>query len=358
MTTLEDVLRRSEAGQRLTRAEALVAMDLGLDGGVVRRLLAAADRRMRAISGGRGRIWAAVGVDAMPCPRNCRFCSHGAAWGVYEEPFELSAAEVCAQVRRLAADRPDWVTLRFTQDYGIERVCGLGRTVGPLLPKGTVLVANTGEFSHAEAAALRQAGFGCVYHTYRLREGQDTGILPAERLQTLAAIRDTPGLALAALVEPVGPEHTDEEIVEAAFRLREYGVSLSGVMARVPVPGTPLASRGRAAEERILRAVAMTRLISGPEVGAICVHPPFPAAFQAGANTLVVECGAIPRDSEAESLAWKGLDMAGARALLTGAGFTVSPPGPSSAGEGTPAPPATCGREACAASVAVRTEGV
>jgi len=323
MGTLDDIVRRSEAGERLTRDEArrLLAPDLAAE--AVQRLYAAADRRMRQIAGNRGRIWAAIGVDATPCPRNCRFCSHGAAWGVYAKPFELSPAEVTAQACRLAAAKPDWLTLRFTQDYGIVKVAALGQGLRSLLPPETVLVANTGEFSRTEAVALQRAGFGAIYHTYRLREGEDTGIEPAERLQTLAAVRDTPGLALAALVEPVGPEHTDEELVEAAFRLKEYGVALSGVMARVPVPGTPLGDLGRAADNRIVRTVAMTRLISGPEVAAICVHPPLPAAFHAGANTLVVECGAIPRDQAAEAVAWRALDMTGARTLLAAAGFAL-----------------------------------
>jgi biotin synthase len=294
-----------------------------LQGDALQQVLDAAKERMWVISGKRGRVWAAIGVDAAPCPRSCDFCSFGSAWNVYPECYELSPDDVCRQASQIGWFAPDWLTLRTTQDYGIARLCSLAERVRHVLPSTTELVVNTGEFDMAGARALKAAGVNGVYHTYRLREGVDTGIAPADRLTTLRIIQEA-GLKLAALVEPVGPEHTDKEIVESAFRLKEYGVALSGCMARVPVPGTPLAKYGSVSNDRIVRIVAMTRLISGPEVEAICIHPPLPAALCAGANTVVVECGAIPRADRTESQSWRGFNFAAASQLFAAASYKTS----------------------------------
>lgn len=326
------LLNSCAADRCLTPREATLALSSELQGEALRQLLEAAHRRMCRISGSHARLWAAIGVDAAACMRNCAFCSHGVQWGVYPDNYELAPEEVCRQAADIGVLEPDWFTLRTTQDYGIGRLSELVKRVRHVLPPRTEVAVNTGEFDLAAARALKDAGATTVYHTYRLREGVDTGIAPSERMETLGIIRKS-GLKLAALVEPVGPEHSDEEIVEAAFRLKETGVSLGGCMARVPVPGTPLAKFGKVDEDRIVRIIAMTRLISGPEVGAICVHPPVPAALCAGANTLVVECGAVPRSDRVEKTAWQGFGFAEAARMFVAAGYKMSTPLRSLAGQ-------------------------
>ena len=318
----EELIGRCLSGQRLNRDEALSVLDKNLPDESRAAVMASADARARSIAGNRGRVYAAIGVDSAPCPRNCAFCSHGASWGVYGKPYEMTVEDVCRHATEIAKHSPDWLTLRTTQDYGIERVCLLAKEVRAVLQRETALVVNTGEFAVGDCDRLLAAGVAAVYHTFRLREGRDTGVSPEERLRTLSLIRDS-GLDLFALVEPIGPEHTDEELVNAAFRLKDYGVSHSGAMARVPVPGTPLFGLGTVSDERLSRIVAMTRLISGPEVEAICVHPPLPAAMRTGANIVVVECGAIPRDRADTSEPWRRFGFDAAKDMLRNAGFFV-----------------------------------
>ncbi len=307
----------------LNREDAVRLMAASLPPEEERSALALADERARAIARGRGRVYASIGVDSVPCARNCRFCSHAERWGVFPKPYEMSVDQVCAMADRIAPHQPDWLTLRTTQDYGIDPLCALAREVRRIIPSRTSLVVNTGEFSSKEADQLLAAGVNAVYHTFRLREGVDTGIKPAARIRTLELIRDS-GLKLYALVEPIGPEHSDQELVDAAFRLKDFGVNLSGAMARVPVQGTPLADLGRASDDRVARTVAMTRLISGDEVEGICVHPPLPAALKAGANVVVVDAGATPRDTQEAGAAWHGFDVPAAKAMLSEAGWATS----------------------------------
>ena len=316
----EKLVKRCESGNLLSPEEAILVLHEDLKGEILDRVLSEADRRTRAYWKNRGRIWSAIGVDSVPCHRNCKFCSHGAAWGVFEEPHELSVDEVLEHVARLAPYKPDWITLRTTQDYGIERLCQLVRQVRKAAPPESEIVVNTGEFGLEEAVELKKAGASVVYHTIRLREGCDTGLTIEERIETLKAMQ-TAGLKMAALVEPLGPEHTDEEIVEAAFRLKPYDIRLGGMMARVPIPGTPLYELGEVSEDRQIRVIALTRLIYGPEVDAVCVHPPIAGALCAGANTVVVEIGAIPRDQNMSQLVWRGFSPSDALELFGKNGF-------------------------------------
>ncbi len=322
---ITSLLEACAADRCLTPVEARLVLSKQLRGELLQTVLLAADRRMRVISGNRARLYATIGVDATPCARSCGFCSHGAQWGVYPDSYELTPEQVCALAAKMGAFEPDWFTLRTTQDYGNERLCELVRAVRRVLPARTQVVVNTGEFDLAGARALSSAGVSCAYHTFRLREGEDTGIAASDRLETLRIIQES-GLNLFALVEPLGPEHRDEEIVEAAFRLKQFDVALSGCMARVPVAGTPLARHGKVSDERVVRTVALTRLISGSEVAAICVHPPLPAALRAGANTMVVECGAVPRAEQPGQAVWRGFDFAAAGKLFTEAGYETLAP--------------------------------
>ncbi len=262
-----------------------------------------------------GRIWAAIGVDYRPCPRNCRFCSFGAAWRIVTQSEEWSIQQVISAADKFARGGADWITIRTTQDYPHEHICTIARALRAEIADCPKLVINTGEFTLDQAHELYAAGYRVAYHVYRLREGRDTGIDPAARLATLENIRRSP-LELAFLVEPVGVEHTVEEIATEMIRARRFGATLTGVMARVPVPGTPLGDLPPVPEERLAHMVAVSRLVAGYTATDICVHPPSELALQAGANVVVVETGAVPRERDAVPREWRGLTIEQAREML------------------------------------------
>jgi len=290
-----EIAAKAEAGELLNEQEAIYMLGDEIDEESIARLYAAANSIARKCVNNEATIWGAIGVDTKPCTRGCKFCSLGAPWNQDFEGVELSDEEVLEYAQELVNRNASWIVLRTTEDYGISRLVELGTKVRAILPKETGLVANTGELTPSRAQRLYDAGFTTIYHLVRLREGIDTGLDPADRIKTLEAVKDSP-LELASLVEPIGIEHTAEEIVCEAFRAKHYGASVTGAMARVPVPGTPLAVYGPLPEGRLVRIVAMTRLINSPETKYICVHPPTLAALNAGANIMVVEAGAVPRE--------------------------------------------------------------
>ena len=288
----------------------------------VQSLLRRADSLSRELSQGEGYVWAAIGIDSSPCSMGCSFCSHAAKWQVYGDEIRMSQDEVVTQAEELAEAGADFVVLRTTQQYETGELVSLGERIREKIGEGIHLVINTGECDRARIRALFTAGFDMAYHVVRLREGMDTGHSPEMRIATIEAIR-AEGMDLQYLVEPLGPEHTPEEIITEASRAREVGASGTGVMARVPIQGTPLAHFGQVGERYLCRVGAAARLLYPAGGKYLCVHPLATDALHCGCNTVIVEQAANPRDTGSSIGSWRGFDISAARKLLRENGFTV-----------------------------------
>ena len=294
---IEKLQEKSLRGESFSRDEFLSMLAVAPDSEEAARLGRAAREVAAAVTGNKARIWAAIGVDYMPCPVNCEFCSFGEKWGIVKEPYAWQDEEVIAMARHFLQRGAKWITLRSTEYFPPERLVDMARKFRQDLPGDYGIVVNTGELAPETAAMFKENGINVVYHSLRLREGDQSGITPEYRLKTLASVRDSP-LALAFLVEPVGVEHTDDELADVFFTAMEYNAALTGAMARVPVPGTPLGDRYPVLPEpRLAQLVAAIRLAAGWKAPDICVHPPVKQALAWGANVCVVEAGAVPRDT-------------------------------------------------------------
>ena len=191
------------------------------------------------------------------------------------------------------------------------------------MPGSYEIGLNVGEFDLEKANALHRAGVDFIYHSLRLGEGRDTRFNPVERLKTLGAVKDSP-LKLVFLVEPIGVEHSNEEIADICLCAIEHKAIVTGGMARVPVPGTPLGVHPQISENRLAQIVAVTRLAGGSRVPDICVHPATPKALRFGANVAVVETGSIPRDSCClPKEKWNQFDAQTAEKWFEQAGYTL-----------------------------------
>lgn len=275
------------------------------------------------ITGGRAYLWGAVGVDFAPCAMNCDFCSFGADWRLVKKPFVLSEVEILAHVRYFANNNVHYIVLRTTEFFSIEILEKLARKIKSEIPGRYELIVNIGDFDRDIAQRLHAAGVDGVYHALRLREGTHTRFNPLKRLETLSAVRKSP-LKLIHLVEPIGPEHSETELADIFLNAMDYDVDIGGAMARIPVKGTPLGKTARVGDERLAQIIAVLRLAGGRKVPDICVHPPSDTAVNSGANVVVVETGAIPRDRYFSSREWQHFDVEAAKAMLQGAGYITT----------------------------------
>lgn len=271
----------------------------------------------------RAYLWAAVGIDYRACPMNCNYCSLGEQWGIVKEESEFTEEEVEELVRRYVEQGVRWIVLRTTQFYSVEKLIELSKKIKQRVQGEYELGLNVGEFDETLAKKMENAGLEFVYHTLRLREGIDTKFDPAERIATLQAIKNS-SLKLVFLVEPLGIEHTNEEIADTFLTAMKYGAIVTGCMERVPVEGTPLGGLPAISERRLAQVIAITRLAAGIHAPDICVHRASKLAMGWGANVTVVETGAIPRDSCCTSKSeWKEFDPVTATRWFKAEGYNV-----------------------------------
>lgn len=325
MTAAEQIAEAKRlclSGERLPRGLVTALLAIPTDSAECEALGRAAREAASVLCHDRAYLWGAIGLDFKPCTMNCDFCSLGEAWGVVGQPQELGEAEIIEMVRRYHAQGVRWIVLRTTEFYSLDRLSVLLQSIRRAVPGAYELGLNVGEFDDARAEALAAIGADFIYHALRLREGRDTRFDPALRLKTLRAVQRSP-MKLVFLVEPVGVEHTDEEIAERIDTVLDCGAEISGAMVRVPVQGTPLGRYPKLPDRRMAQIIAVIRLACGRFAPDICVHTASECAMQWGANVTVVEQGAIPRDTAPSDTVWNGFTCDMARAWFQNAGYTV-----------------------------------
>ena len=162
------------------------------------------------------------GVDYVPCDASCRFCSFGTRWGLMEgQSYHIPVEDIIAMMKERMAAGYTGFTIRTTEFYPVDRLCEMARRIREEVPGDYRLGVNTGELTVEDCVRLKEAGYNSAYHTLHLREGIDTPFPPERRLQTMRAISESP-LNLTCGVDPIGIEHTDEEIADIICTLRSF----------------------------------------------------------------------------------------------------------------------------------------
>lgn len=130
-------------------------------------------------------------------------------------------------------------------------------------------------------------------------------------------------MGIGTCVEPIGPEHGNEEIAEMIFFTGTFNPSYSGAARRIPIPGTGMAGLGMISELRMAQIVAVTRLGVPRTVIGNCAHEPCTLGAMAGANLFWAEMGANPRDSIEKAEEGRGKDVKSCKDLFWEAGWSV-----------------------------------
>jgi biotin synthase len=274
------------------------------------------------LSQGKAEIHGQVGINIGPCPKNCQFCSFAACNKVFPDPSVLPLEEIIRRCLDLEEAGANAIYLMTTANFSFERYVEIAHGVRNKLQKESVLVANVGDFTYEQALTLKNAGLNGVYHALRLGEGKTTGIEPERRLQSFTAAKEA-GLILGNCVEPVGPEHTVEELVEKTLIAREASPVFSGAMRRITIPATPLSEYGMLSEARMAHILAVVRLAMGPSILGNCTHEPNVHGAVAGANLLWAEVGSNPRDVVGETQNHRGFSVERCREIYWDADWEV-----------------------------------
>ena len=316
------ILDKALDEQPLTRTEALTLMDIDLLSREMYALCAAANELSRRHFNNLGEVYAQIGLDFAPCPGNCEFCSFGADHGIVKTIIEYPVEDIVRAAQLCENQGANGIYLMTTARYRFDKFIEVASAVKDAVSPDLPLVANIGDFNEVRARELAAVGFKAIYHAVRLNEGRGTALPIQRRTQTIAEARKA-GLKLHFCVEPVGPEHTPEELVELMYLGKDLGVTFSGAMRRVCVPGTRAAEKGSITWWNLARTIAVCRLVMGETVLGHCTHEPNLPALLAGANLLWAEVGTNPRDDKPNTETSRGWDVLRCQEILTEAGYEV-----------------------------------
>ncbi|MBQ9002566.1 MAG: hypothetical protein IJ087_12005 [Eggerthellaceae bacterium] len=219
--------------------------------------------------GGRGFVYAQIGVDSTACPENCRFCSFAA---VNTNPAEYDPSQVEVPIGRIVHYAKlfddagaDLISLMATAGLDFDRYLDMVRAVRASVSDGAVIMANTGDLTFEQAKALREAGASVAYHALRLGEGEITDVRPIDRRRTMRYVRAA-GLDLMTGVEPVWADADPIELSERICDIVEYDPFCVGACSYTEVEGADMGGRRPALTGFVRYVGALVRLTCGDAV--------------------------------------------------------------------------------------------
>jgi biotin synthase len=305
---VKEMINKVLDGHLLTKEEIVCLLKINhhsVDAGFI---MTAANAITRAASKGKAEVHAQIGLNLSPCPNNCSFCAFAEKNGVFHQRHELNVDEAIQLSLKAEADGANAIFFMTTHDYPFRGYVEISQEVRAKLKPDTILIANIGDFGYEEGKQLSKAGYAGIYHAVRMGEGRDTRIDPETRLNTIKAALEA-GLSVGTCVEPIGPEHSIDEIAEKILIGRDIQPCYSGAMRRINIPGSEMEKYGMISEYRLAFLVAVVRLAMGRDPIGNCTHEPNLLGATTGANLFWAEAGTNPRDTEVETSKGRGLDV-------------------------------------------------
>ena len=285
------------------------------------RLISASNVYSRKTFDNKGYIFVQIGLNTEPCSGNCLFCSMGAGHFSVNGKWRKNPDEIVDEIKKVELEDINDVFLMTTADYPLNDYLQVVKKVKPLLNERLRLVANIADFNLEEAKMLKEAGITGAYHVNRLREGVDTSLKVETRLQTLEAIK-LAGLELYYCIEPIGAEHTYDEILTEILRAKYLHPEVMAVMRRVNYLGSPMSDRKMVSAIELIKIAAVTNLVVKPS-RAMNLHESEPMSLLAGINQLYAEMGANPRDINEKTELSRGISINQAKTMLVDAGYVI-----------------------------------
>ena len=263
-----------------------------------------------------------IGLNSTKCPMDCGFCSFAKSATCRTENFELTRDEVLRYAELHLQNKVNLLLLLCTASYRFDTLLEMAEAVRQNIPADMPLLVNCDDLTLERAKQLKTVGVNGAYHAARMGEGVDTKIPVEKRVKTFDHLREA-GLSLQTCVEPIGPEHSVDELVEATFRCIEAHPVSAGAARRVGLEGTRLFEKGMITEVRNADYVAVYRLATGLEPRLNCSANTVMTA-SAGANLAWVELGLNPRDilSRTEQ-GGQAIPIKLARKTFVGAGWEI-----------------------------------
>ncbi|MDR2605805.1 MAG: radical SAM protein [Oscillospiraceae bacterium] len=322
MLTTYEIIEKSFAGAELSFDEAVTLYSTDPNSKEAFVIRWAALKQSMELANGFAEIHAQIGLDSGPCPKNCGFCSFSSlnVKNPNAKRRETSVADTLAYAQIYAEQGANLILLLSTEAYDFDRYLEMCVRVREAIGAKIPLLANTGDLSPERAKLLKRVGINGIYHAARLGEGTVTEITLETRIATIKNAQDA-GLKLSTCLEPIGPEHSPEQIAERAEICMSWNPLTSGVGRRVVVPGTLTAKLGMLSQPRNALYAAAYRLTDHKTTLIASVHSELMA--NSGSNLSWSEVGSNPRDLLRKTESGRGRTIKEIKKLFTESGWQV-----------------------------------
>lgn len=170
-------------------------------------------RFSRDLLKGKAEIHGQIGIDIGLCPRDCKYCSFAVSNKVFTKNIELETQEIVESVQSMERAGANAIYIMATAKYNLEKFLRISKAVKENMISEVPLIANVDDLYLDHAKELVDVGYKGVYHAIRMGEGEFTNISVERRIKSIMQAKEA-GLVVGMCVEPIGPEHTIEELVE------------------------------------------------------------------------------------------------------------------------------------------------
>ena len=321
-TRIDEILKKSKDGQGINEEEALTLLkEIRPDSEKFTRLLYIADQQSKDFFNGVGEVHGQIGLNQDKCSKNCKFCNF-ANDNFKEQASQLSDSEILRRLEELLDAGIGSLSLMTTADFPFDEYVRIGQMIIDKTKGQVLLFGNWGDITLEQAKVLKKVGFTFYYHALRLREGIDTEIRRGKRIESMRNVKKA-GLLLGSCLEPIGPEHTYEEIVDLLEEMKNLDIRFMATMKRIVTPNSLYEMQEEITDLEFAKITAVTRLYFGKRLLTMAAHEPSGLCLNAGANFLVAESGTNPRDGERETSNNRGLSVVECQKLLSENGYKV-----------------------------------
>lgn len=309
-----ELLMKGYQRKRLTEDETVFLLSFDEDSPEADFAIRTADSFMRQNCDNTGDIGVQFGVITGPCAGRCKFCNFSADTTdteMYVMPDDV-LRDYVREVTRFGDVTS--ISLLTIQNFDVDDLIRMVKVVKKEVDKGIGISINCGDLEYDECVALREAGAIGAYHVLRLGEGKYNAIDPERRKRTVKNLIGA-GIVTTTCTEPIGPEHTPEDIVKNYMWGMNAGCASGAVMYRVPVPGTDLADMGEISQKRLKQIASVMALSSSWYVGPFSFFR-WNFGYHGGFNKVFAEYAASPRDTAVLSEEGRGRTVEWARREL------------------------------------------
>jgi len=295
------VLERCLDEEHIPVEDCEVLLSMPEDSPEVSILIDKAEDFVRQRTGNVGEIGVQIGIIVGPCYVDCGFCRFAYSTTDVED-YTMKDDELTRYLKSITEEGyVTNVSLMTIHNANFDDIVHSVEVARSVLPEDIRLSINVGDLEPREAKALKDAGVGSAYHAVRLGESIDNRLEPMGRMDTIKNLKAA-GIPVATGVEPIGPEHTIQDICRTYYNAMDLGCHCCSASARVPVPGTVLYGMETISTRRLqqIRSALMlsTAWCRNTELG-------FYGGFYGGFNRAFGEYAGNPKDTA--DLSEKGL---------------------------------------------------